>query len=129
MTRDLHLDTHVLVWLYAGEYARFPAALSDRLDSDRLRISPIARLELTYLHEVGKITDTSERIIAELMSALGLTEDAQPFGRVIDVAGRVAFTRDPFDRIIVAQALAAGAELATKDERIRAAFPTHTIWG
>lgn len=128
MTRHLQLDTHVVVWLYAGEHDRFPPTLRRRLDADSLRISPMVRLELGYLHEVGKITDAPERILGELARAVGLTEDTQPFGRVIDVAQRVTFTRDPFDRIITAQAVAAKDELATKDEHILAAYPKHTVW-
>lgn len=128
MTQDLHLDTHVLVWLYAGEHHRFPDTLRDRLNVDRLCFSPMARLELGYLHEIGKITEPPDKIVAELASSMGLLPDSQPFSRVIAEAERATFTRDPFDRIIVAQALAAGAPLATKDERISAAYPAHTVW-
>jgi PIN domain nuclease of toxin-antitoxin system len=128
VNQHLHLDTHVVVWLYAGEHDRFPAELRDRLNSGSLRFSPMVRLELSYLHEVGKITDPAMRIIGELATAVGLTEDAQPFGRLIDVAERVRFSRDPFDRVIIAQTIAAKDVLATKDERIRAAYPKHTVW-
>lgn len=128
MTRRLHLDTHVVVWMYAGEHHRFPVALRGRLNSESLRFSPMVRLELTYLHEVGKITDPPEQIIGELAAAVGLTEDARPFSRVIDMAQRVTFTRDPFDRIITAQALVAGDALASKDGRISAAYPDHVVW-
>lgn len=128
MTQHLHLDTHVVVWMYAGEHHRFPGTLRDRLNSNSLRISPMVRLELTYLYEVGKITDPPDRIIGELLTTVGLTEDTQPFSRVIDVAERVSVTRDPFDRIIIAQALAAKNALATKDERILAAYPEQTVW-
>ncbi|MDN5789541.1 MAG: PIN domain-containing protein [Micrococcales bacterium] len=114
--------------MYAGEHHRFPGTLRDRLNSNSLRISPMVRLELTYLYEVGKITDPPDRIIGELLTTVGLTEDTQPFSRVIDVAERVSVTRDPFDRIIIAQALAAKNALATKDERILAAYPEQTVW-
>lgn len=114
--------------MYSGDHDRFPSTLRRRLNSDRLRFSPVVRLELAYLHEIGKVTDSPSRIIAELEGALGLTEDTEPFGRVIDLAGRTDFTRDPFDRIIVAQALAARAALATKDARILAAYPGQAVW-
>lgn len=128
MTTRLQLDTHVLVWLYAGALDRFPPSLRERLNSGRLVISPMARLELRYLHEIGRLTDDSERIVSELSAAVGLTEDDQPFSRVVELAERVTFTRDPFDRLIVSQALAAKDPLVTKDERIRRAYAEQTLW-
>lgn len=128
MTQVLHLDTHVVVWLYAGEHDRFAEALRQRLDTASLRFSPMVRLELTYLHEIGTLTEAPDRILTELESAVGLGEDTHPFGRVIDMAERTTFTRNPFDRVITAQALCAQALLATKDARIRATHPASTVW-
>lgn len=128
MTPRLQLDTHVVVWLYAGLHDRFPTSLRDRLNDASVRFSPMVRLELGYLHEIGRIIDEPRRVLGELATAIGLKEDDQPFGRVVDLAERMTFTRDPFDRIIVAQALAARDLLVTKDERILAAYPAQTLW-
>lgn len=128
MTARLHLDTHLVVWLYAGEHDRIPPSLRDRLNSASLRFSPMVRLELTYLQEIGRLTEPPERIVGELASAMGLTEDDCPFATVIDVARRMTFTRDPFDRIITAQAAANGDALASKDDRILAAYPDLAVW-
>jgi PIN domain nuclease of toxin-antitoxin system len=35
-----HLDTHVVVWLYAGEVERFPDAARAALERDTLAVSP-----------------------------------------------------------------------------------------
>jgi PIN domain nuclease of toxin-antitoxin system len=43
----------------------------------------------------------------------------EPFGAVAAGAIEQRWTRDPFDRLIVAQAELAGAELVTKDQSIR----------
>src|SRR5699024_2782142 len=128
VTDVLHLDTHVLVWMYSGDHDRFPAALRQQLNTSSLRYSPMVRLELVHLYEIGRLTEPAGRILAELESAVGLTEDTQPFHRVIDMAERTTFARDAFDRIIIAQALSARATLATKDERIRSAYPAQTLW-
>lgn len=126
--KDLHLDTHVLVWLYAGEHARFPEGLRERLAVDPLRFSPMARLELTYLHEIGRIGAPADRIIDELQRSIGLVEDTTSFDAVIRAAETQTWTRDPFDRIIAAQALVAFASLATKDERVQAGIGQYAVW-
>lgn len=133
MSSPLHLDTHVVVWLYAEQHDRFPAPLRARLEREPLRISPVVRLELAYLHEIGRVTDGPAQIIGELVSALGLAEAEQSLAHVVDkaihpIGGEPWFTRDPFDRIIVATAIAAKARLVTKDEVLRRHLPQHTVW-
>ncbi|MDQ6525282.1 PIN domain-containing protein [Nocardioides sp. LHD-245] len=124
----LHLDTHVVVWLYAGEHARFPDPVRERLAADPLRISPIVRLELTYLHEIGRITVPAARIVDELERAIGLEEDVTPFGAVTRAAEALSWTRDPFDRLIAAQALVSFATLATKDDVLREGLGQYAVW-
>lgn len=125
---DLHLDTHVLVWLYAGEHARFPEGLRERLAVDPLRFSPMARLELTYLHEIGRIATPADRIIDELQRSVGLSEDTTPFAAVVKAAEMQTWTRDPFDRVIAAQSLVAFGSLATKDDRVRRGLGQYAVW-
>lgn len=117
----IHLDTHVVVWLYSGEHDRIPSGLRTRLETERLAVSPIVRLELGYLQEVGRLRRSPAEILDELARALGLRVDDTPFADVVAIAQteRLHFTRDPFDRIIAGQAIAADAELATKDEQLR----------
>ncbi|WP_141015572.1 PIN domain-containing protein [Nocardioides sambongensis] len=124
----IHLDTHVAMWLWVGELDRLPARLKSRLESDDLAVSPMVRLELAYLHEVGRSTHAAERVLDGLARLIGVVEDATPFSDVVAVAAQVGWTRDVFDRMIAAQALAAGAHLATRDRVIRAAIPEHTLW-
>lgn len=42
--------------------------------------------------------------------------------------GAQTWTRDPFDRLIVAQALEARCPLATKDSRIRGVLGDRAVW-
>lgn len=116
----IHLDTHVVVWLYAELDGRLPDRLRQRLEVETVAISPMVRLELAFLVEIGRFTDTPAQVLSELGRALDLRVDPTPLASVVEAAEPLTFTRDPFDRLIAAQALAAGADLATKDERIRA---------
>jgi len=116
----IHLDTHVLVWVLAGNTARLPAGVRALLESERLMISPIVRLELTYLYEIGRITATAEDVLQALRPALELVESTAPFSEVVAQAATLTWTRDPFDRLIVGNALADGADLLSADQTVRA---------
>lgn len=125
---SLHLDTHVVVWLAAGEFRRIPEATRSRLAVEPLRVSPVVKLELAYLREIGRITASPDEILAELGRSIGLATDGTPFIDVVAAALPLDFSRDAFDRLILAHAVATGAPLVTKDERIRAAAPEGTLW-
>lgn len=120
----IRLDTHAVVWLYTGELDRFTAAGRVLLESDRLVISPIVQLELTYLHEIERLRVGGADIVGDLGSRIGLTISDQPLLSVVHAAAGLTWTRDPFDRLIVADALAASCSLLTKDEAIRRHVPT-----
>ncbi len=53
----IYLDTHVVVWLYAGLTARLRPAARDLLNTSDLAISPMVFLELQYLYETGRTTE------------------------------------------------------------------------
>lgn len=112
------LDTHVVVWLYAGEVERFSAPATQRLQNDELVITPIVELELTYLHEIGRLTVPAAVVVADLRQRLGLTLSTQDMDLVVAAATPLDWTRDPFDRLIVGDALSADSVLLTKDAAI-----------
>jgi PIN domain nuclease of toxin-antitoxin system len=117
----IHLDTHVVVWLYAGLHERIPASLRSRLEIEALAVSPMVRMELAFLNEIGRVTAAPAGVLDELQRSIGLVVDQTSFDEVAAVSSgsRMSFTRDPFDRVIAGQALAAHAFLATKDETLR----------
>jgi len=114
----IYLDTHVVVWLYAKELGRFTRKGLRRLEEEETRVSPIVRMELGYLREIGKITVHPSQIIDSLGRSLGLAECGLPFADVVAESLDLDWTRDPFDRIIVAQALAGKGDLLTKDRTL-----------
>ncbi|WP_183096131.1 type II toxin-antitoxin system VapC family toxin [Nocardioides stalactiti] len=126
---DLHLDTNVVLWLAQGELDRIPGVLRERLAVDPLRFSPMVRLEITYLHEIGRITEPAHRILPELEHSIGLLEHPMAFEAVTKAAETLTWTRDPFDRLIAAHALVSFGVLATSDEKIRNALGSaYTVW-
>jgi len=115
----IYLDTHVVVWLYAGDLNLFSPRVQRDLEENALFISPIVSLEVQYLHEIGRITTEASEVIDELRRAIDLQISDIPFSQVVAQALRNTWTRDPFDRIITAQAALGQHRLLTKDRTIR----------
>jgi PIN domain nuclease of toxin-antitoxin system len=118
----IHLDTHVVVWLAGAQQTRLPAPARSVLAGDQLAASPIVRLELAYLGEVGRVTKTAGEILERLTPALALSAGAASFEEVVRHAEPLSWTRDPFDRLICGHAAADGAWLLTADRYVRASF-------
>lgn len=115
----LYLDTHVLVWLYQDGAARLSPAGVQAVDtSERLLVSPIVELELSYLHEIGRITCPAATILDTLRRDLDLETCKLAFASVVGAALAQTWTRNPFDRLIVAQAAHGQARLLTADRNI-----------
>lgn len=120
----IYLDTHVAAWLYAGAAELMSSAARSLVrDSDDIRVSPMVRLELQYLFEVGRVTAPATRVMDELRTALGLTVCDASFVAVAHLAEGLGWTRDPFDRLIVAHAALHDAPLVTKDGSLHRNYP------
>ncbi len=123
-----YLDTHVMVWLYqhGADGISETAAACIRAAEDR-RISPMVRLEMQYLYEIGRVARPAAPVLDELSARLGLSVCRTPFAEVVLAAEADDWTRDPFDRLIVAQAAARNAPLVTKDAAIHAHY-SKALW-
>ena len=113
-----HLDTHVILWLYDKLEAKFSPKIKKLINQNDLAISPIIRLELQYLKEIKRINEESDVIIDYLTEKIGLTVEEAPFDVVIKSAMKLGWTRDPFDRIIVATSKIKNSTLITADQII-----------
>lgn len=113
------LDTHVMVWLYDDPERLLPPAVRERLNAEPLALSPFVRLELQYLYEVKRIVVPAQTIVDELVPKLEMVLTDPPSAQICQAATTLNWTRDPFDRLISAQALTSGTALVTKDRVIR----------
>ena len=127
MEQLIYLDTHAIVWLYINKLEKFPAETLKLIENNPMRISPMVLLELGYLHEIGRLQDSGKRVINVLKETLNLRRCDLDHLKVIDAAFELTWTRDPFDRIIVAQAAVNQSTLVTKDTLIRSHYP-QTFW-
>jgi PIN domain nuclease of toxin-antitoxin system len=123
----IYLDTHCMVWLFYGEKQKFSSTALHAMEQSELLASPMSVLEMELLHEIGRTRQTASTIIAALEADVGVRVCTLPFSEVAMNAISESWTRDPFDRLIVANARAAGAPLVSRDEQIRKHY-RRTIW-
>lgn len=107
---------------------RLPRAARSLLAERRPKVSPLVELELTYMHEIGRARDPAPMMLLALRKSIGLEVEDISFAEVARTAVDLTWTRDPFDRMIAAQAIVADAPLVTADRNILANLPQAT-WG
>ena len=124
---NVYLDTHVLLFAL-GPQKRFPKrALSLLRRASSLKLSPASVLELALLREIGRLNAAPHEFIEAVAEVFPVSVCDRPFTSVAQAAVQFSWTRDPFDRLIVAQAHVAECVLLTKDDSIRSNF-AHAAW-
>lgn len=114
----IHLDTHAAIWLAEANERRLSRAARRLIDRQPLAISPAVVLELKVLSEIGRLQNPPAAILTRLYDQASVTPSAAAFAEVVAAAATFAWTRDVFDRLIVANAMADGARLLTADQHI-----------
>jgi PIN domain nuclease of toxin-antitoxin system len=106
---------------------KLPAAARASIDEGEPRLSPIAALELKYLHEIGRARDPQPIMLTALKQDIGLELADVSIAELAAAAVELSWTRDPFDRLIAAHAIVANAPLVTADRKILENLPL-AIW-
>jgi PIN domain nuclease of toxin-antitoxin system len=104
------LDTSALIWLDQGHARTRTLARGHR----QLYVSPVSLLELQFLIEARRIRlrdATLESVTADDRWLLDDPPASAWFAQALDLS----WTRDPFDRLLVAHARLRGWRLATGD--------------
>lgn len=118
----LLLDTHIWLWLL-GDVDRLPLDVVGALsDADDLVLSAASVWEVTIKHSLGKLP--SPVPLAELVATSYRSAGMQPLPieakHAVAVANLPGLHRDPFDRLLVAQARVEGLTLVTADLQVQA---------
>jgi PIN domain nuclease of toxin-antitoxin system len=90
-------------------------------------LSPVVPMEQQFLREIGRVCADSCRMLDVLRETIGAQVDNNPFFPVVLQAMELKWARDPFDRLIVAQAMLRHAPLLTRDDPIRKHF-AGAVW-
>ena len=105
------LDTHAIVWWHRGERRARRLGRSPK----GIYISPASVLELQFLVEIDRIRLRSGSAVSDLVADDRWALDDPPAAEWFERACVEAWTRDPFDRLLVAHARMRGWRLATAD--------------
>jgi PIN domain nuclease of toxin-antitoxin system len=123
-----YLDTNTLIWLAQGSLDGISPKADRLLKQADLLFSPMVLLELEYLYEVKRLKFPARDIQQKVEYEAGVRLCDLPFSTVASAALDEKWTRDPFDRLIVANAKANGfAWLISADEEIARHYP-RTVW-
>ncbi len=125
---SVYLDTHIVAWLAANQTHKFPRNALRVIDSSELLVSPIVLVELQYLFEIDRLGKPPQVLIDHLKTLLGLKISDHAFRITAQAALSETWTRDVFDRIIVAQARSDDySPLVTADTRIQENY-ANAVW-
>ena len=113
--------------MYAGLLTKFNPSVITLMNDNDLYLSPIVRLELQFLFEIQRLKDPADVVIEDLSNRIGIQICAKDFASVIRKATTISWTRDPFDRLIVANAGLNDNPLVTKDSNILQYY-AHARW-
>ena len=123
-----YLDTNAVIRIAQGDARRLGREVSRLIERAELLISPVVLLELEMLYEIKRIKLPSRDMQRKVEAELGVRICSLPFAEIANAALDEKWTRDPFDRLIVANAKASGfAPLITSDEKIAKHYP-RTVW-
>lgn len=118
------LDTNALLWLQS----RHPRSRPLSRWADSLSISPASLLKIQFLLEAQRIRLRPGMSIADVGTDSRWQLDDVPALAWFTAALDIAWTRDPFDRLLVAHSRYRGWKLATGDgELIERLGPNETL--
>jgi PIN domain nuclease of toxin-antitoxin system len=122
------LDTHAFLWLHTnpdrlGEHLTL---LEDR--RNELLVSAVSSWEIAIKYGLGRLDlpEPPDRYVPERLRRMGAEPLAVEHTHALAVAGLPRLHRDPFDRLLVAQAGLLGVPILTADPQV-AQYPVATL--
>ena len=115
----LLLDTHILLWVLRDAPELTPACRSMIRHAEAVFVSSVSIWEVAVKASIGKLSTEPARLAQEAVNA-GFEPLAVAWTHALALNGLPAFHRDPFDRMLVAQAVSEPLHLITHDRQLAA---------
>ena len=123
------IDTHIFLWLQTS-----PERVSHSLDlleneNTEVLLSAVSSWEIAVKWSIGKLPlpDAPDRYVPDVMQRNNINALPVMHTHALAVASLPTHHRDPFDRLLVAQAITEGLPLMTGDPLLRA-YDAELIW-
>lgn len=126
----LLLDTHALLWWLTDDPALSqPARLALADDANRVLVSAASAWEIATKQRIGKLTGVAPvaEWFSELAAADGFEHLPVTHAHALRAGAYAVLHRDPFDRMLAAQAELEQLQLISCDPAM-AAFSCQTLW-
>lgn len=126
----LLLDTAPLLWLATGSEELSPRVREAVMDPDtEVWLSAASAWEIGVKHALGRLPlpQPPEELVPAIRKAYAVRSLPVDEEAALYVHRLPRLHRDPFDRMLVCQAIAHGLQLATPDPEIRR-YPVPTMW-
>ena len=126
----LLLDTHIWLWAVLTPERIAPATRSALEDPHNdILVSAAGAWEIATKHAIGKLPlpESAESLIPRMTVALGAQELSITVRHAVTATTLPPHHRDPFDRILIAQALCEGVALVTAD-RMLTRYDAMVLW-
>ncbi|MFZ4557295.1 MAG: type II toxin-antitoxin system VapC family toxin [Pseudanabaena sp.] len=124
------LDTHTLLWFLNND-SRLPVSVRQKIEETELVfVSAISIWEIAIKINIGKLNiQISFETIKENMNALNIQELPIEFDDSLAYISLPILKehKDPFDRMIVAQAMRRSLILVSADKKLDA-YPVNRLW-
>ncbi|MCY4189426.1 MAG: type II toxin-antitoxin system VapC family toxin [Bryobacterales bacterium] len=126
----LLLDTATFIWMADGHSKLSGAARSLIADaSNEAFLSAASAWEIAVKHDLGRLDlrVPPDEYVAQQRQLHRIEPLPIDEAAALQVAKLPSVHRDPFDRILIAQAILGGMAIVTLDRRIRM-YPVRTVW-
>ena len=123
----LLLDTHVLIWWLDGDWDHFSEAMLEKLrdGSTQVYVSAVSAWEMAIKSSKGKLKTPDD--LPAVMIASRFKELPISLSHTLATRALPRHHGDPFDRLLVAQALTEDAGLVSRDARLDA-YGIRRLW-
>jgi PIN domain nuclease of toxin-antitoxin system len=114
----LLLDTQIVYWFFHEPQNLTKAARQLMTDAEAVLVSSVSVWEIAIKVRIGKMKANPRRIV-ELMEVAGFRELPVFSRHTVLVADLPMYHGDPFDRLLIAQAMAEALNLLTADAQLK----------
>ena len=124
------LDTHALLWWWTDDpQLSLVARACIQNEANTILVSAASAWEIATKHRLGKLSLAGEAVARfnELVELDAFQHLPVTYLHALRAGGQGAEHRDPFDRMLVAQAIREGMTLLTSDSNIKK-YAAVTMW-